>query len=88
MRVKSAPQIQMESTMSLITAFEIITLAGVSLSLLAVVMFEMADSIIDRKRSVTGRKPLILPARRAISATSGVMAVAANNQQVDLPKAA
>ncbi|PTU30110.1 hypothetical protein [Stenotrophobium rhamnosiphilum] len=70
--------------MSLITAFEIITLAGVSLSLLAVIMFEMGDSIVDQKRVALGRKPLIKPARRV----TDVMAAAANNQLVDLPKAA
>ncbi|MES2489129.1 MAG: hypothetical protein V4607_04990 [Pseudomonadota bacterium] len=70
--------------MTLITAFEIITLAGISLSLLAVIMFEMGDSVVDRQRMTRGRKPLIQPARRAVAAT----AVAANNPLVDLPKAA
>lgn len=73
--------------MTLITAFEIITLAGVSLSLLAVVMFEIGDSLVANKRVSLGRKPLIQPVRQAVSAAA-VSVVAANNQLTDLPKAA
>lgn len=75
--------------MSLITAFEITTLAGVSLSFLAVIMSEMGDALVDRRRRLPlGRKPLIRQAHRVATSATGITAVAANNPLADLPKVA
>lgn len=72
--------------MNLITAFEIITLAGMGLSLLAVAAFEVGDAKVDRLRFAKRQFAVAHPARRAIIVKTEVAAAA--NQVVELSKAA
>ena len=72
--------------MSLITAFEIITLAGMGLSLFAIAAFEISDAKVDRMRHSARKLIVAQPARRAVVAKAEVSAAA--NQVVALPKAA
>lgn len=71
--------------MSLINAFEIITLAGIGLSLFAIAAFEISDAKVDRLR-FANRKLAVQPARRAIFVKTEVTAAA--NQAVEVAKAA
>lgn len=70
--------------MSLINAFEIITLAGMGLSLLAVAAFEISDAKIDSLRLAARKLATAQPVRQAAVVT----AAAAANQTVELSKAA
>ena len=73
--------------MSLITAFEIITLAGMGLSLLAIAAFEVSDAKVDRVRFANRKLAASQPIRRAIFVKAEVAAAAAN-QAVEVAKAA
>jgi len=75
-----------EFTMSLITAFEIITLTGMGLSLFAIAAFEVSDAKVDRLRNAKRQFAVAHPARRSIIVRSEVSAAA--NQAVELSKAA
>jgi len=72
--------------MSLITAFEIITLAGVGLGLFSIAAFEISDAVVDRKYRSNRQLAMAQPARRVVAAKSEVTVVA--NQFAELPKAA
>lgn len=73
--------------MSLITAFEIITLAGIGLGLLAIAVFEVEDTLVDRQRRSRLLASVAQTPAQPLMATAKAPAVAAN-QMVDLPKAA
>ena len=72
--------------MSLITAFEIITLAGMGLSLFAIAAFEISDAKVDRMRHSARKLVLSQPMRRAVVVKTEVTAAA--NQVAELSKAA
>ena len=70
--------------MSLINAFEIITLAGIGLSLLSIAVFEISDAKVDSLRLAKRQLAAAQPTR----ATINVNAEVAANQIVELSKAA
>lgn len=70
--------------MSLINAFEIITLAGIGLSLLSIAAFEISDAKVDSLRLAKRQLAAAQPTR----ATINVNAEVAANQIVELSKAA
>lgn len=72
--------------MSLVNAFEIITLAGIGLSLFAIAAFEISDAKFDRLRFAANRKLAAYPARGVIFVKTE--AAAAANQSADVAKAA
>jgi hypothetical protein len=72
--------------MNLITAFEIITLAGMGLSLFAIAAFEISDAKVDRVRLAKRQLTVSQPARRAIIVKAEALPAA--NQVVELSKAA
>lgn len=73
--------------MSLITAFEIITLAGIGLSLFSIAAFELSDAKVDRLRLATRKLVVAQPMRRSMIVQPGT-APAAANQDAELNKAA
>lgn len=70
--------------MSLINAFEIITLAGIGLSLLSIAAFEISDARVDSRRFAKRQLAAAQPSRPAINVKTEVAA----NQSVELSKAA
>ena len=71
--------------MSLINAFEIITLAGIGLSLFSIAAFEISDAKVDRLRTANRELAAAQPARAVFVQAE---AAAAANQAVELSKAA
>jgi hypothetical protein len=72
--------------MSLINAFEIITLAGIGLSLLSIAAFEISDAKVDRLRFAKRQLTASQPTRQSMIVKAE--AAAAANQAAELSQAA